>query len=329
MNLSPPCVSLMHGLSPLVVDGGGVRGRVHWREEGHLMEQPHVDSFLTTPTTGLEVHYRDWGGPTGGMQPPVLLLHGLASTCRIYDLCAPLLAQGRRVVAYDQRGHGATGKPDSGYDAETLVADGMGVAQALGVTPPFIVVGHSWGASVALHWAVSRPDVVHAGVLVDGGVSTFRDIPGATWQTVEERFGPPAWQDVHLDDMLAWARKGDLSTLDESFRRDFLTALTVERPDGTVRAQLSADNHWRILRSMWAEDTDAAFKALRRPVLALLALPAPPWDDARQDMIDTRRKVAEQRTALQPLLHVRWLEDTIHDIPLQRPAVLAEAIEGV
>ncbi len=303
-------------------------GRVHWREEGHPMEQPHADGFLTTPTTGLEVYYRDWGGPSDGTQPPVLLLHGLASTCRIYDLCAPLLARSRRVVAYDQRGHGVTGKPDDGYDAETLVADGRGVAQALGLSPPYIIVGHSWGASVALHWAVSHPDDVHAAVLVDGGVSSFRDIPGATWQTVEERFGPPAWQDVHLDDMLEWASKGDLAGLDASFRRDFLTALTVERPDGTVRAQLSADNHWRILRGMWAEDTDAAFKALRRPVLALLALPARPWDEGRQAMVDTKRHAAAHREALQPLLRVRWLEDTIHDIPLQRPVVLAEAIDG-
>ncbi len=304
------------------------------------MTEPRVDAVLTAPTTGLEIHYRDWGGARGRGEegregwegddlPPVLLLHGLASTCRIYDLCAPLLARGRRVVAYDQRGHGGSGKPESGYDLDTLVVDGVGVAQALRLAAPYVVVGHSWGASVALHWAVSRPADVRAAVLVDGGVSSFRDMPGATWQTVEDRFAPPAWRDVRFDDLLAHARRGDLAVLDESFRRDFFAALTVAGPDGTVRARLSAENHWRILRGMWDHDLDAAYRALRRPTLDLLALPADPWDDARREMVETKRRAAARREALQPLLRVRWLEDTIHDIPLRRPDTLAEAIDGV
>ena len=298
------------------------------------MEEPLADAILTAPTTGLEVHYRDWGGPTRRMRgddalPPVLLLHGLASTCRIYDLCAPLLAQGRRVVAYDQRGHGGSGKPEDGYDLETLVADGVGVARALGLSAPYIVVGHSWGASVALRWTVKQPADVHAAVLVDGGVSSFRDIPGATWRTVEERFAPPPWRDIRFDHLLERTRRGDLAGLDESFRRDFFAALTVEQPDGTVRARLSAANHWRILRAMWEDDLDAAYRDVRRPTLALMAVPAEPWNDAQRAMVETKRHAAARREELQPLLRVRWLEDTIHDIPLQRPAILAEAIDGI
>jgi len=296
-----------------------------------MMRQPHADATLTTPTTGLEIHYRDWDDPTkrisgGAESPAVLLLHGLASTCRIYDLCAPLLARGRRVVAYDQRGHGESGKPEDGYDMDTLVEDGVGVARALGLRAPYTVVGPSWGASVALRWAVRHPDDVHAAVLVDGGVSSVRDIPDATWRTVEERLAPPAWQNVHFDDLLAHTRHGDLAFLDESFRRDFFAALTEPWPDGTVRARLSAANHWRILHGLWDDDLDTAYRALRRPALALLALPTEPWDNRRREMTQTKLRAAERRTILQPLLHVRWLDDTIHDIPLQRPAVLAEAI---
>ncbi len=298
------------------------------------MRQPHADAMLTTPTTGLEIHYRDWGGPTERVpeddEPaPVLLLHGLASTCRIYDLCAPLLAQGRRVVAYDQRGHGESGKPEDGYDMDTLVEDGVGVVRALGLRAPYTVVGHSWGASVALRWAVRHPNDVHAAVLVDGGVSSVRDMPDATWRTVEERLAPPVWRNVHFDDLLAHTRHGDLAFLDESFRHDFFAALTEPRPDGTIQARLSAANHWRILHGLWEDDLDAAYRALRRPALALLALPTEPWDDRQREMVETKRRAAERRTALQPLLHVRWLDDTIHDIPLQRPEVLADAIAGV
>jgi len=68
---------------------------------------------------------------------------------------------------------------------------------------------------------------------------------------------------------------------------------------------------------------------LRRPALALLALPREPLDEARRQMTENKRRMAAHRQALQPLLRVRWLEDTIHDIPLQRPEALAEAIAGI
>ena len=61
---------------------------------------------------GLRLHYRDWGGSG----QPLVLLHGLASTCRIWDLVAPILAEDFSVVALDQRGHGLSDKPDHGYD---------------------------------------------------------------------------------------------------------------------------------------------------------------------------------------------------------------------
>ena len=85
------------------------------------------------PTTGLRVHYREWGCPkvNGDSATAVLLLHGLASTCRIFDLSGALASKQRRIVAYDQRGHGRTAKPRSGYDFRTLVCDGIGVVRMM------------------------------------------------------------------------------------------------------------------------------------------------------------------------------------------------------
>ena len=85
---------------------------------------------------GLPFHYRDWGGDGR----PVLLLHGLASTCHIWDLVAPLLAEDFRVVALDQRGHGLSAQVDDGFDFATVSGDaaaliavpGMGAARHRG-----------------------------------------------------------------------------------------------------------------------------------------------------------------------------------------------------
>ncbi len=289
------------------------------------MAEPR-DGYLTAPTTGLEIHYREWEGRESSRtgHAPVVLLHGLASTCRIYDLCAPMLAQTRRVVAYDQRGHGDTAKPETGYATETFVLDGAGVARALGLAEPYVVVGHSWGASIALAWAARRPQAVRAVVLIDGAIFPYREAPGATWESVSTRLAPPDLSALTLDDLLGRAG-GALSFVDQEFRRAYLEALFLVAEDGTIRPRLSRENHMRILRTMWDEDVDAAFGALECPALALLAERAPAGgEEGELDLL--RRRMAQRLVRAQPLLSVRWLRDTVHDVPLQRPDVVAEAI---
>ena len=66
---------------------------------------------------GVRLAARGWEGDA----PGVLLLHGLASSSHIWDLVAPRLAPALRVIAYDQRGHGRSGKPTSGYGFERVL----------------------------------------------------------------------------------------------------------------------------------------------------------------------------------------------------------------
>jgi pimeloyl-ACP methyl ester carboxylesterase len=112
-----------------------------------------IEAWLTVD--GLSFHYRDWGG-TG---QPLLLLHGLASTCHIWDMVAPILAQDYCVIALDQRGHGESAKPNEGYDFASVSKDVLGFTAQLGWDNP-MVVGHSWGGSVALEMAVRAPESV-------------------------------------------------------------------------------------------------------------------------------------------------------------------------
>ena len=102
-----------------------------------------TDTFLTID--GLRFHLRDWGGPDA--PPAIVLVHGLASNARIWDLLAPLLAPNFRLAAIDQRGHGVSDTPDGGYDLATIAGDLAGALGALGWSRP-LVVGHSWGAHV-------------------------------------------------------------------------------------------------------------------------------------------------------------------------------------
>ncbi len=97
-----------------------------------------------------------------GEGPLVVLLHGFPESWHSWrHQFGPLAAAGFRVVAPDQRGYGASDHPEDveSYSILHLVGDVVGLIHALGEEQAF-VVGHDWGAPVAWHTALLRPDVV-------------------------------------------------------------------------------------------------------------------------------------------------------------------------
>src|SRR5204863_436491 len=81
----------------------------------------------------------------GRRGPNLVLIHGLASSQRIWDLVVPRLERRFRVTTYDQRGHGESSKPASGYDFATVAGDLGAVVRAVEAERP-LIVGHSYGA---------------------------------------------------------------------------------------------------------------------------------------------------------------------------------------
>jgi pimeloyl-ACP methyl ester carboxylesterase len=86
--------------------------------------------------------------------PPVILLHGFPESHRTWRGIVPLLEQHFRLVMPDQRGFGASDKPQAAADYATdkTVADLFALADALGIEH-FALVGHDWGGAVA--WAAA------------------------------------------------------------------------------------------------------------------------------------------------------------------------------
>ena len=81
------------------------------------MHDPAIDKIVDL--RGLAFHYREYEGAGR----PLILLHGVASNSRIWITTAPLLEEDFHVYALDQRGHGESAKPDTGYDFDSVVAD--------------------------------------------------------------------------------------------------------------------------------------------------------------------------------------------------------------
>lgn len=97
-----------------------------------------------------------------------VLIHGLLtdSLASYYFTVAPAFAaSGIDVVMYDQRGHGRSGRPDTGYSLDRYVDDLDALLDRLAVTGPVHLVGNSYGGTVAFGYAVRRPERV-AGISV-------------------------------------------------------------------------------------------------------------------------------------------------------------------
>ncbi|WP_055566174.1 alpha/beta hydrolase [Streptomyces atriruber] len=99
-----------------------------------------------------------------GTGPLVLLVHGFPESWYSWRRQLPALAAaGYRAVAVDVRGYGRSSRPTdtSAYRMLDLVEDGVAVVRALGEETA-VIVGHDWGANIAAHSALVRPDVFRA-----------------------------------------------------------------------------------------------------------------------------------------------------------------------
>ncbi|MEJ8813987.1 alpha/beta hydrolase [Variovorax ureilyticus] len=110
----------------------------------------------TVQTNGIRMHIAEQGsGPT------VLLCHGFPESWYSWRHQLKALADaGFHAVAPDMRGYGGSDAPQAidGYTLLHLVGDVVGLVEALG-DKQAVIAGHDWGAPVAWHAALLRPDV--------------------------------------------------------------------------------------------------------------------------------------------------------------------------
>ena len=116
-------------------------------------------SHRTIETNGISMYIAE-----AGSGPLVLLCHGWPESWYSWRHQLTALAEaGYHAVAPDMRGYGNTDKPHDidQYTLLHLVGDMVGAVSALGRTEA-AVVGHDWGAPVAWHCALLRPDIFKA-----------------------------------------------------------------------------------------------------------------------------------------------------------------------
>jgi len=220
---------------------------------GPLPDEPSDATFENV--CGARVHYVD-----RGYGPAIVLLHGFASSLEIWRSIIPDLAQTHRVVAVDLKGFGWTDCPEGDYSQRAQAQLVWALLERLGIERAALV-GHSWGASVALGMALSASERATHLALYDAWAYEAQLTFVFRWSRMlgvgEALFG---WYDS------SWAR----NTLSLGFHRP-----------GQVTSQMISNLKWRMdrpgaraaalatLRAMHFAEQERDYRSLDRPALVL------------------------------------------------------------
>lgn len=249
-----------------------------------------------------------------------VLVHGLASNARLWDGVAQELNElGHRVAIIDQRGHGRSDKPETGYDFATISHDLMIVTNYLHETSGFakpVAVGQSWGAAVVESFASAYPNLLKGVVAVDGGMTAlsekFRD-----WTDCSTALAPPNLFGVPWDRFESLVRSTHPDWPETGIQG--VLANMEKLPDGTFRPWLSREHHLEILWHLWQY---SPFETCAQLGVAILFVPA--GGGAQRD--------AEKRDGLQRLSKIArksrtfWFDPADHDIHAQFPKQLSNLL---
>ncbi len=111
---------------------------------------------------GHKLHYQ-----IAGDGPDVVMIHGLTGNLAVWHLhIVPALWDHFRILTYDLRGHGYSEITPAGYTADDMAGDLVELLDVLDIRQPYLV-GHSYGADIALYAAHRCPERVRQVIAIE------------------------------------------------------------------------------------------------------------------------------------------------------------------
>jgi pimeloyl-ACP methyl ester carboxylesterase len=254
-----------------------------------------------------------------GQGPDVVLLHAITSNLAVWMFIGIVdtLAAEFRVTVYDLRGHGNSDCPTTGYTSADMAGDFQKLHTALGLKRAYLV-GHSFGAVVAMHAAVLYPEAVAGLILADPfypGLSHVEPNIGDShvWQELKEQF-----QRCGMD-------LGDEVDFGKMFR--IAAAMTPEQKDQVKRHMDPGSQRWlsqlpQLAATTCGEDifavaglTAERIGSVQQPVVALY--------DEHTPFRATRQYLEEHL----PNCTVDVVPGAKHVAPLQNPTGFVQLVQ--
>jgi pimeloyl-ACP methyl ester carboxylesterase len=253
-----------------------------------------------------------------GNGTPIVLIHGLPGTAEDFEKVTPLLA-GHRTIALDRPGYGYS---DGGYHpigrqllAIEQLLDHLAIRKA-------VLVGHSYGGTIALAFAARRPERVQGMVLVDaaaGGVHSkafarlqSRFVQGLSWPVIQPLADATFSQAARTASAKMGAREAfDPDPVQPAYEQRLLaSSMRHEDLDALAAERLASDNV--------IADVDRQLPKIATPTIVIQGK-----DDQLVAAEHGRRIAAE-------LPHARYVQvPGGHMVPLVHPDVVAKATREV
>jgi pimeloyl-ACP methyl ester carboxylesterase len=122
-------------------------------------------------SSGVKLHFQRVGDG-----PDVVMVHGITGNLAVWHLnIVPALSERYRLLTYDLRGHGYSDTPPSGYSPDDMAADLLELLDALEIEQP-VVVGHSYGADIAMYFAALHPERVREVVAIEAALPAMEQV---------------------------------------------------------------------------------------------------------------------------------------------------------
>ncbi len=282
-------------------------------------------SFLLA--NNLRIHYLQWNREPG--PPTAFCLHDLGSNARIWTPVGGWLAgDGLNICAPDLRGHGRSDRAENGMDPAQLRQDLLAIMQILETERP-ILIGHGWGAMLALDFAAQFPfgPLAPSGlVLVDGGIPDLRDLEETDWNAIRRELWTATGEGLDQDEFLHSGRfAGPAGQPDDQSIGYILASYDVDSDD-RLKPRLVHEDLEMALASLRTFAPDRSLASISCPILVILgdeAVSRGPGEALYHRLMKAGLRKAEQ---LNPDIRSYQLQRTGHDAPLIRSEELSQRI---
>jgi len=255
-------------------------------------------------------HYLSWGRSG----PVVVLVHATGFHALVWKPIALALSYDSRVIAVDQRGHGDSPKPATGYSWEVFGQDLSTFLKALDLSG-VVAVGHSAGATAIALSAAADPQLFQRIILIDP----------VLYPRAGTEQGSPLAQRARKRRMVWESRTAMFNSYKardpfRTWREDVLWAYIEEgttlQPDGQVTLKCPAEIEAQVYEMAPRLDGFSVLAQLALPVLLI-----------RGEHSDTFSEgAAEKAMSILNQGKLKTIAATTHFVPMERPEAVERAI---
>jgi pimeloyl-ACP methyl ester carboxylesterase len=263
----------------------------------------------------LRLHWLDFGGDG----PPLVFLHATGFHAWLWLPYVRRLARRFRTIAVDQRGHGESDKPSTGYRWERFGEDFARFLDALGLDD-VRAIGHSKGATAIAAAAAAGSNRIARAVLIEPVLISGPPATEPAWESplvVGARRRRNVWpsRDAMFGSLRA---KMPFETWEEEFVRLYVDHGVADRPDGQVELRCPGALEAQVYAEAAMTDGFALLERLAVPTLLVRGERSPGLGE--RETADALHRLPDAR--------VDTIRGAGHFAPMERSDDVAAAIEA-